>query len=343
MPRETPAGRSRTPAGRSRPVDTVRGPVPPEDLGRVLMHEHIFILSPEFADNYPEHEGFRESEEIPAAAERLDTLAAEGVSTIVDPTVIGLGRYIPRIQQVAARTRLNIVVATGLYTYGDIPHYLQYRGPGTLLGGEEPLVDMFVEDITTGIAGTGGVKAGVLKCATDEAGLTPGVERVLRAVARAHRATDAPILTHTHAATRRGTEQQDVFEAEGVDLTRVVIGHCGDSTDLGYLMSIADRGSVLGMDRFGLETRLPFEQRVETVAALCERGYADRMVLAHDASCYIDWYPMRELPSLLPDWHYLHISRDVLPALRERGVTEEQITAMMTVNPRRMLERRGDA
>lgn len=321
-----------------RPVDTVRGPLPPGDLGTVLMHEHIFILSPEFADNYPEHEGFRESEQIPEAVKRLETLAAEGISTIVDPTVIGLGRYIPRIQKVAEGTGLNIVVATGLYTYSDIPHYLQYRGPGTLLGGEEPLVEMFVGDITRGIADTG-VKAGILKCATDEAGLTPGVERVLRAVAQAHRATDAPVLTHTHAATERGTEQQDVFEAEGVDLTRVVIGHCGDTTDLGYLMSIADRGSVLGMDRFGLETRLPFEKRVETVAALCARGYADRMVLSHDASCYIDWYPSRELPSLLPDWHYLHISRDVLPALRERGVTEEQITTMMVGNPRRILRR----
>ncbi|WP_314174254.1 phosphotriesterase family protein [Streptomyces winkii] len=329
-----------TPAAGAGTVETVRGPLPLAELGRVLMHEHIFILSPEFADNYPEHEGFRESEQIPEAARRLDALAAEGISTIVDPTVVGLGRYIPRIQRVAARTGLNIVVATGLYTYGDIPHYLQYRGPGTLLGGEEPLVDMFTEDITAGIAGTG-VKAGILKCATDEAGLTAGVERVLRAVAQAHRATGAPILTHTHAATRRGTEQQDVFEAEGVDLGRVVIGHCGDTTDLDYLMSVADRGSVLGMDRFGLETRLPFEQRVETVAALCARGYADRMVLAHDASCYIDWYPMRELPSLLPDWHYLHISRDVLPALRERGVTEDQITAMMSANPRRILGSSG--
>lgn len=322
-------------------VNTVRGPVPLEDLGKVLMHEHIFILSPEFVDNYPEHDGFREDEQIPEAIRRLNALPAEGISTIVDPTVVGLGRYIPRIQKVASQVDgLNVVVATGLYTYHDIPHYLQYRGPGTLLGGEDPLVGMFIADITAGIADTG-VKAGILKCATDEAGLTPGVERVLRAVAQAHRATGAPILTHTHAGTRRGTEQQDVFASEGVDLTRVVIGHCGDSTDLDYLMSVADRGSVLGMDRFGLDTRLPFKERVETVAALCARGYADRMVLAHDASCYIDWYPARELPSLLPNWHYLHITRDVLPALRERGVTEDQITTMMIDNPRRILTFRG--
>src|SRR5207248_7830249 len=144
------------------------------------------VLSPEFAANYPEHEGFREEEHVPAAIRRLRELKDAGIRTIVDPTVIGLGRYIPRIQRVAAEVDLNIVAATGLYTYNDVPHYLHYRGPGTLLDGPEPLVEMFVQDITEGIAGTR-VKAGILKCATDEPGLTPGVERVLRAVAQAHR------------------------------------------------------------------------------------------------------------------------------------------------------------
>lgn len=321
-------------------VPTVRGSVPAGELGRVLMHEHIFVLSPEFADNYPQDQGFQESEEVPRAVRRLTELAAAGISTIVDPTVIGLGRYIPRIQRVAEQVGINIVVATGLYTYNDVPHYLSMRGPGTPLGGDDPLVELFVADITEGIARTG-VRAGVLKCATDEPGVTPGVERVLRAVARAHRATGVPILTHTHAGTRRGIEQQDLFAAEGVDLTRVVIGHCGDSADLDYLTAIADRGSLLGMDRFGLDSLLPFERRVATVAALCERGYADRIVLSHDASCYIDWFPMRELPGLLPNWHYLHLTRDVLPALRARGVSESEIATMLVDNPRRILRGRG--
>lgn len=329
---------SNSPSSAAASVETVRGPVPADSLGRVLMHEHIFVLSPEFAVNYPQYEGFQESEEIPEAVRRLDEVAAAGISTVVDPTVVGLGRDIPRVRRVAERVDLNIVVATGLYTYDEIPHFLSMRGPGTPLGGEEPLLGMFVADITEGIADTG-VKAAILKCATDAPGMTPGVERVLRAVARAHRATGVPIMTHTHAPSRRGTEQQDVFASEGVDLSRVVIGHCGDSADLGYLMGLADRGSVLGMDRFGLDSLLPFEQRVDTVAALCARGYADRMVLAHDASCYIDWFPMRELPSLLPNWHYLHISRDVLPALLARGVSEEQITTMLVDTPRRILVR----
>ena len=319
-------------------VDTVRGEVAPEALGKVLMHEHIFVLSPEFVANYPEHDGFDEAVHVPEAIGKLRALKAAGIDTIVDPTVIGLGRYIPRVQRIAAEVDLNIVVATGLYTYNELPHYHSLRGPGTMLGGEDPMVAMFVGDLTDGIADTG-VKAGLLKCATDEPGMTPGVERVLRAVAKAHRETGAPIMTHTHAGTRRGLEQQDVFESEGVDLARVLIGHSGDTTDLDYLTALADRGSLLGMDRFGIDSFLPFEDRVTTVVALCERGYAGSMVLSQDASCYMDWLeaPIRE--AVLPNWHYLHITEDVLPALRARGVAESDLTKMLVDNPRRFLTR----
>ena len=317
-------------------VETVRGPVEAGDLGHVLMHEHVFVLSPEFVENYPDHDGFREHEHVPAAVEALQGLADAGFATIVDPTVIGLGRDIPRVQKVAAEVDLNIVVATGLYIYDTLPHFLHFRGPGTMLGGPEPLVEMFVRDIREGIADTG-VKAGVLKCATDEPGMTPGVERVLRAVAAAHRETGAPIMTHTDARTRRGLEQQDVFAAEGVDLRRVLIGHCGDTTDLDYLTEVARRGSSLGMDRFGLDALLPFEQRVDTVAALCAQGLADQVVLSHDASCYIDWFTTEQKAALAPNWHFLHLTQDVLPALRVRGVTEDQITTMLVDNPRRFL------
>ncbi len=321
-------------------VETVRGAVDVAELGRVLMHEHLFVLSPEFMANHPEHDGFREDEHVAEAIRRLNELKAAGIDTIVDPTVIGLGRYIPRVRKVAAATDIKIVVATGLYTYNDVPHYLQFRGPGLIFDEEDPLIGLFVGDIVDGIADTG-VKAGLLKCATDEPGVTPGVERVLRAVAKAHRRTGVPIMTHTHAPTRRGLEQQSILEEEGVDLSRVLIGHCGDSADLGYLTELADKGSLLGMDRFGLDLLLPFEERVGTVAAMCERGYAGSMVLSHDASCFIDWFERDRIAEVAPNWHYLHITRDVLPALRERGVSEADITTMLVTNPRRFFERTG--
>jgi phosphotriesterase-related protein len=320
-------------------VETVRGRIATADLGVTLMHEHVFVLSPEIMVNHPEGWGDEQARED-AAVEKLNALKAIGVDTIVDPTVIGIGRYIPRIQRVAARTDLQIVVATGIYTYNDVPMYFHFSGPGTALGGPETMTELFVRDINDGIADTG-VKAAILKCATDEPGLTPGVDRVLRAVAQAHRATGVPITTHTHAHSRRGLDQQRVFAEEGVDLSRVIIGHSGDTTDFDYLEEMVAAGSYLGMDRFGVDNILSFDDRVDVVARMCERGHAGKMVLAHDASCHIDWLPEAALPIVLPNWHYLHIHNDVLPALRARGVTEEQITTMLVDNPRTIFSHGG--
>ena len=300
------------------------------------MHEHIFVLDAEIASNYPEDWG-EEAERVAGAIARLNELKARGVDTIVDLTVIGLGRYIPRIQQIAAETELNIIVATGIYTYCDLPHYFQYRGPGTVLGGEELMADMFVRDIQEGITGTG-VRAGMLKCATDAPGLTPGVERILRATAQAHRRTGVPISTHTYARRRVGLDQQRIFREEGVDLSRVVIGHSGDTTDIGYLEELIANGSYLGMDRFGIDSILSFEDRVKTVAHMCRLGHAGKMVLSHDAACFNHWLPERQLPAMLPRWHYLHIHNDVIPALKREGVTEGQLATMLVENPRRIFE-----
>jgi phosphotriesterase-related protein len=320
-------------------VNTVRGPIDTSGLGVTLMHEHVFIMTTEILQNYPEEWGDGAAREADAV-ERLNKLKATGVDSIVDLTVIGLGRYIPRIARVAAATDLKIVVATGVYTFHDVPFCFHYLGPGTPLNGPEIMTEMFVRDIEQGIADTG-VRAAILKCATDEPGVTPGVERVLRAVAQAHRQTGAPISTHTHAATRRGLEQQRIFADEGVDLSRVIIGHCGDSTDIDYLEELIANGSYIGMDRFGMDLILPFEDRLNTVVRMCERGHADKMVLSHDAKCYFDALPEELLPTVAPRWHYLHIHTDVLPALRARGVTDEQITTMLVDNPRRIFDQQG--
>lgn len=303
------------------------------------MHEHVFVLSAEIMQNFPEPWGDEDTRVADAIA-RLNELNSRGVDTIVDLTVIGLGRYIPRIQRVAAQTKLHIVVATGVYTYNDVPMYFHFQGPGTELGGPEFMADMFVRDIEEGIAGTG-VRAAILKCATDQPGVTPGVERVLRAVAQAHRRTGVPISTHTHAHTERGLEQQRIFEEEGVDLSRVVIGHSGDTTDIAYLEKLIANGSYIGMDRFGIDVLLGFEDRVNTVAKMCELGHAGKMVLSHDAACFNDWLPEAALPSVLPNWHFLHIHNDVIPALKERSVTGEQINTMLVDNPREIFERQG--
>jgi len=313
-------------------VQTARGPIDTAKLGRTLMHEHVFVISTEIQQNYPEEWG-AEEKRVADAIKRLNELKAAGIDTILDPTAIGLGRYVPRIKKIADQIGLNIVVATGLYTFDVLPHYFNARG-------EDIMTQMFVRDIEKGIADTG-IKAGVLKCATDEPGVTKGVEQVLRCCARAHRQTGVPITTHTHARTRRGLEQQKIFKEEGVDLSRVVIGHCGDSDDLDYLTEIMANGSYIGMDRFGIDVILSTEKRVNTVAELCKRGFADKMVLSHDAACYLDWIPGELPPPMLRHWNYLHISKDILPMLRDKGVNDAQIEQMLVTNPRRYFERQG--
>lgn len=314
-------------------VDTVTGPIDLADVGATLMHEHVFVLNTEILQNYGDY--WETEERIDDAVAKLTAVHDHGIRTIVDPTVIGLGRYLPWVQRVAVQVDLNIVAATGLYTYDDVPFFFHHRGV-LFDNDDEPMVRHFVRDITDGIADTG-VKAAIIKCATDVKGPTPGVERVLRACARAHRLTGVPITTHTDAGTHRGRDQQRIFAEEGVDLSRVVIGHCGDSTDLDYLKELMDDGSTIGMDRFGLDLLLPFEDRVATVARLCAQGYADRMVLAHDAACYIDWFDEGLQPVMAPNWHFNHISEDVLPALQAAGVTGDQIHQMLVGNPQRIL------
>ena len=320
-------------------VPTATGSVDSSALGRTLMHEHVFVLTPDVQQN---HDEWDEEAQVRQAVEKLAALKAAGYDTIVDPTVIGLGRYIPRVTRVAQQvTGLNVIVATGIYTYDTAPFYFKHKGWGISPDFPEPMVEMFVRDVNEGIPGTDGVRAAFLKCAIDSEGMTADVERIMRAEAQAHRQTGAPMTIHTHPESKTGLAVHKVLSAEGVDPQRVVLGHSGDSTDADHLAELADLGYLLGMDRFGLNLTSPFEARVGIVAELVRRGYADQLVLAHDAACYIDWVDQQLMPSVLPDWHYLHIENDVLPALRKEGVTDEQIDQMLVGTPRRYFENVG--
>jgi phosphotriesterase-related protein len=322
-------------------INTVNGPVSTADLGRTYMHEHIFVLTPEIQSNYPEEWG-SEDDRVNDAVTRLRALAAQGVRTIFDLTVVGLGRDVARIRRVAQQVpELNIVVATGLYTFDALPRFFMHRGPtmSEELGRElpEPLVEMFERDIVDGIADTG-VRAGMIKCAIDHFGLTPDVERIFRAVAEVHRRTGTPITVHTNPAHHSGHHVKRILcDEEGVDPQAIVLGHSGDTSDLDYLSEMADHGFLLGMDRFGILHDVPFEQRAETLLQMCARGYASSIVMSHDASCYIDWLGP-EAAAMNPEWNYLHIGERVLPYVLERGITPEQVNTMLVDNPRRLLE-----
>ena len=312
-------------------VNTATGPVDTAALGFTLMHEHIYVLSEGLIATFPHL--WNRDERIKQASAALSEAKAHGVRTIVDLTVLGLGRDVTLVREVSRESGVNVVVATGVYTYDEVPHYFQHRGV-------DHMADLFVHDITQGIQGTD-IKAGILKVATDEKGVTQGVEMVLRAVAKAHRRTGVPISTHTHAATQRGLDQQRIFTEEGVDLSRVVIGHSGDTEDTDYLQKLIKAGSTIGMDRFGIDSMLPTDKRVATIVKLCEKGHAANIVLSHDTSCYIDWFPEDLVKQAMPRWHFLHVSDDVVPALRASGVPDDQIDLMTTGNPRRIFERQG--
>jgi phosphotriesterase-related protein len=311
-------------------VNTATGPIDTGALGFTLMHEHIYVLTEGVNANFP-HLWDRAARMKQAIAD-LAEAKAHGVSTMVDLTVLGLGRDIAFVSEAARRSGMQIIAATGLYTYDEVPRYFEHRDV-------DHMADLFVRDIESGIQGTD-IKAAILKCATDEQGVTTGVEKVLRAVARAHRRTGVPISTHTHAASEQGLNQQRIFAQEGVDLRRAVIGHSGDTEDIAYLEKLMSAGSYIGMDRFGLHQFMPTERRVATIAKLCERGYAGQMVLSHDASCYIDWFP-EEMRSQFPDYNFLHIPDVAVPSLRAAGVPDEQIRLMTVENPRRIFEARG--
>jgi phosphotriesterase-related protein len=312
-------------------IPTARGDtVKSSELGFTLMHEHTFNVSPEINQTYPETWG-DEEQRVAEAVAMYRAAKAKGVDSVTDLTVIGLGRFIPRVKRIAEQVEVNIVVATGVYTWHELPMYFKFVGPP-----ERSMDDMFVRDIEEGIGDTG-VRAGIIKVATDKYGVTEGVDACLRASARAHRRTGVPITTHTHDIPN-GLSQQRVFEEEGVDLSRVVIGHMdrAAASDLDYAERVLANGSFIGIDQFGTPS-VSDEARAAAVAELCRRGHADRIVLSHDHNCFcdmvpLDWFAERS------SWSKTHLADTVLPMLRERGVSGEDIRKMTVANPRKVYE-----
>jgi phosphotriesterase-related protein len=310
-------------------VETVRGPIDLTQLGPTLMHEHVFVLAPEALQNYGHLWGasyWEEDERVADAIAKLGAVREAGIHTIVDPTVVGLGRYLPRIQRVNAEVDVNIIVATGVYTFFELPMFLKHRDHDTLTG-------IFVREIREGINDTG-IKAAFLKCAVDLHGLGGDVPRILAACAAASLETGAPIMVHTNAKMRTGLPALRALTGLGIDPVRIVISHAGDSPDLDYLRAIADTGASLGYDRFNMVFYESDETRLRTLTTLLSEGYGDRVHLSHDASSF--WDPAVGNPLFADEvLDYLHISRTILPALLAAGISQEQIDQMLVENPRR--------
>ena len=327
-------------------IPIVGGEIDAAQMGRTLMHEHVFIRTPDLQEAWPGFMGWEDEEALITDARRkLEQIKASGIDTIVDMTAPGLGRQVKRVQRAVEGTGLNVIVVTGYYTYTDLPLPMRYNGPGRLFNTDPDdafLVDLFVRDIEEGIEGTD-IRAGVVKCCTDEPGVTPDIERLIRAVAKTHLRTDVPIMTHTHAKSRRGLDQQRILREEGVDLSRVLIGHSNETGDIDYLVEMLDAGSYLGFDRCGLKIDHPLEDQQATLVELCKRGYASQLVLSQDRHCTSDWFPEEGVVAALPEWTHGYVQQTLIPGLLENGVTEQQIDLMMNKNPMRFFEARSGA
>lgn len=323
-------------------VETVTGPLDADELGTTLIHEHLLFRDEAVVAQWPHLGTVKEEpphevapgEELGPALDCARSALDRGVRTIGEPTAMFGGRDVAFSRRVAEETGLQIVPCTGIYTYDHLPLYFVSRDA-------DAMSDCFVHDIESGIQGSG-IKAAFIKCAADEPGVTENVEKVHRAAARASVRTGAPIMAHSRPASETGPRQIEIFAEEGVDLTRVQIAHTGDTDDLDYIERVLESGVYIGMDRYGLELFLPRERRDATVLALLERGYADRMMLSQDYCATLDWYPPEVIDQLVAagaakDWSMTLVVDQVLPFLREAGMTQEQERTMMVDNPRRWL------
>jgi phosphotriesterase-related protein len=312
-------------------VETVNGPVEADQLGRTLIHEHFRTTDEATRFQFPHL--YDEAAEWEAALADANAVKSNGIQTVVEPSAMFLQRDATFSKRVADETGLQVVLATGVYTYDHLPQPLMNRD-------EDALAEIFVHDIEQGIQGTG-IKAAFLKCAADEPGLTPNVEKVHRACARASQRTGRPIMAHSHAGSQTGLEQMRVFEEEGVDPAKVQIAHTGDTDDLDYIEKLLERGAFIGMDRYGLDIFLPTDQRNATVLALLERGHADRMFLSQDFCSTIDWFPPEVQQQLkeqvVPKWGMTFLFDEVIPYLTDNGMSQEQLDEMMVENPKRWL------
>ena len=327
-------------------IQTVTGPIDASELGETLIHEHLMARDEAILVQFPQMGTIREDPIERVSSEGAEDVAAEfmaaaverGVKTVVEPSCMYLGRDVRLMKRVSEKTGLQIVPCTGIYTYEHLPTPLVSRSA-------DEIADLFVYDIEQGIQGTD-IKAAFLKCAADEPGVTENVEKVHRAVARASLRTGAPIMAHSRPASDTAPRQIEIFAEEGVDLGKVQIAHCGDSPDADYIESLIEKGVWAGLDRYGIEMYLPFEQRIAAHLALLERGYADRIFVSADSCATIDWFSPENVEQLaaagaVKDWTIKIVHDRVLPALREGGMTEEQEHTMLHENPVRWLTGEG--
>ncbi len=314
-------------------VETVQGAVDGEQLGVVLVHEHVRFRDEAVAAEWPDR--YDEAAELEAALEAVAAAKSRGVQTIVDPTAMFGGRDVRFMKRVADQSGVRIIACTGIYSYDYLPHYFANRDI-------DAMAEHFISDLRQGIQGTD-IRAAFLKCAADAAGVTENVEKIHRAVARASLATGAPIMAHSMPAVATAPRQLEIFLEEGVDPARIQIAHCGDTDDVDYIERLIEAGVYVGLDRYGLEMYLPIDRRNATAAELLRRGHSERLMISQDYCATIDWFPPEAAETFaahgaIRNWSMTLVFDEVVPALREQAVLDDNLFQTVFVeNPKRWL------
>lgn len=309
-------------------INSALGPLDTADLGFTLSHEHIMVASTGILHDYPELIGTNPMERV---VDRLKKTREGGVNTIVDATTPDLGRDINLLAEASRLSGINIIACTGWWL--DIPR--SFNGVSA-----DQLAQVFTRDIEQGISGTN-IKAGVLKAASDMAGVTPSEEIVLRAVARAHLKTNVPIILHSYSPGRVGQQQLAILKEEGVDPKRVKMDHSNDTTNVEYLLWLLEQGCYLGLDRYPGRNVSPLA-RTKTMKALIDAGYTERLCPSHDNTILrvlADNPETTEEARLkLNPYGYLYIKKVVFPMLQEMGVSETILGSLCVDGPRNFFE-----
>lgn len=309
-------------------IRTLTGDVPPHALGRTLIHEHLCVDWGEMLGR-PKVLDFDYDAMVQRMVGKMERLHAAGIGALVECTPIGCGRYVDLFREVAQRGPVKIVACTGFFHESWCPLHPIARAFDI-----DMLTDLFVREITEGMGDTL-IKAGIIKCATGEGRISSGEERILRAAARAHRLTGAPLITHT--TNGMGLEQLDLFAAEGIAPEEVIICHIGfEPNPLDYAEQMLRRGANVSFDRIGMHAFFPDEHWVALVGHAVRRGYVRQVMLSHDAAVFAYGLEVASGENVFDDYSY--IPRVFLPRLqREAGVSDEHVRIMLEENPQRLL------
>jgi len=293
---------------------TTLGALKADDLGLILPHEHVFVDL-----RTPDVPGYAEADTDDVVREMtpyIEAAKALGVTALVECTTGGVGRRADIDLAVSKATGLPIVVPTGNYREPWIPDWVKTAS-------EEELETWMVRELTERLD-EAPFQAAWIKISAGDDGITELETSILRAAARAGKRTGAVIGSHTIKG-RVVMDQLDIIEEEGYTPNRFISIHTQAEPDFEMHKAVAGRGAWIEYDNLG---QVETDESVDLIMRALDAGLENQLLLSHD----LGWYDPAQ-PKGGEKRPYTALMEKVLPALRERGVSEETITLLTHENP----------